>query len=182
MMDWKTNFVLMMQVGKNNGSDQQKMRFQFHLITILIMNQAIHYPNHRQHLLKNPHYQLNTLVIMKKHPLKKNHPRPWTSKKDVLDTIKKLYFMCGGDDNIEHLYILPLRWLYILQFEDFSEEIYENFKNTSCTPIKILLRKISTVGIPKPTVVVIIFRVFIWLLSIKNAAKKTISICRVSKF
>ena len=35
-----------------------------------------------------------------------------------------------------------------------------------------MLRKISTVGIPKPTVPVIIFRFFIWLLSLKNAGKK----------
>ena len=32
--------------------------------------------------------------------------------------------------------------------------------------------KISKFGIPKPTVLVIIFRVFIWLLSFKNAWKK----------
>ena len=48
-----------------------------------------------------------------------SHPRPWTSKKEVLDTIKKLYFMCEGSDKIEHLYILPLRWLFLLQFEKF---------------------------------------------------------------
>ena len=36
-------------------------------------------------------------------PLKKTHPRPWTSKKEVLETIKKLYFKCGGDANYEHL-------------------------------------------------------------------------------
>ena len=31
-------------------------------------NQAIYHPNQRHHLLKHPHYQLNTLMIMKKHP------------------------------------------------------------------------------------------------------------------
>ena len=35
-MNWNTNCVLMMQVGKKNVSKQQKMRFQYHLITILI--------------------------------------------------------------------------------------------------------------------------------------------------
>ena len=44
--------------------------------------------------------------------------------------------MCGGDDNMENLYILPSRWLYLLQFEDFSDKIYENFQNASYTPIK----------------------------------------------
>ena len=63
-MDWKTNCVLMIQVGKKNVSEQQKMIFQFHLIK----NQAIHHLNQRHHLLKNPHYQLNTLIIMNKHP------------------------------------------------------------------------------------------------------------------
>ena len=35
-------------------------------------------------------------------PLKKTNPQPWTSKKEVLDTMKKIYFMCGGDNNIKH--------------------------------------------------------------------------------
>ena len=53
---------------ENNVSKQQNMIFQFHLITILIQNQAVHHLNQRHHFLKNPHYQLNTLMIMKKHP------------------------------------------------------------------------------------------------------------------
>ena len=36
------------------------------------------------------------------------------------------------------------------------------------------LKKISTFGIPKFVVLVTIFRVFIWLLSLKNAGKKLI--------
>ena len=70
-MHWKTHCVLMMQLENKNVSEQQKMIFQFHLITIMIQNQAIHHPNPRHHLLKNPHYQLNTLMIMKKHPWEK---------------------------------------------------------------------------------------------------------------
>ena len=61
-------------------------------------------------------------------PLEKPHPRPWTSKKEVLDTIKKLYFMCDVNDNIEHLYTLPSRWLYLLQFEEFSDVFMKIFK------------------------------------------------------
>ena len=80
--------------------------------------------------------------------------------------------MCNGNKNIEHLYILPSRWLYLLQFEEFSDKIYENFQNASCTPINVFVKEIFTVGTPKPTVLVIIFRVFIWLLSFKNAKKK----------
>ena len=49
-------------------------------------------------------------------------------KKEVLDAIKKLYFMCDGNNKIEHLYILPSRWLFLLQFEKNSDAIYEIFK------------------------------------------------------
>ena len=43
--------------------------------------------------------------------------------------------MCDGNDDIEHLYTLPSRWLFLLQFEEFSDAIYEMFQNASCTPI-----------------------------------------------
>ena len=46
-------------------------------------------------------------------------------KKSVLETIKKLHLKCGNG-NYEHLYILPSRWLCLLQFETIGEEIYEN--------------------------------------------------------
>ena len=46
--------------------------------------------------------------------LKKNYPRPWTLKKEVLETIKKLYFKCGGDANYEHFYILPSQWIDLI--------------------------------------------------------------------
>ena len=49
-------------------------------------------------------------------------------QKEVLDTIKKLYFMCGGEDSIEHLYILPSQWKDLLKYESISDEIYENLK------------------------------------------------------
>ena len=50
--------------------------------------------------------------------------------------------MCDGNNNIEHLYKLPSRWLFLLQFEEFSNAINEKNQNDSCTPISILLRKI----------------------------------------
>ena len=59
-------------------------------------------------------------------PLKKTQPRPCTSKKEVLETIKKLYFKCGGDNNLEHLYILPLQYIYLLKYESISDKIYKN--------------------------------------------------------
>ena len=50
-------------------------------------------------------------------PQKKTHPRPWTSEKEVLETIKKLYFKCGGNENLEH-------YTYCLQ----NGYIYSNMK------------------------------------------------------
>ena len=53
-------------------------------------------------------------------PLRKTHAVPWTSKKEFLETIKKLYLKCGNE-HYEHLYILPSRWLYLLQFEKIGD-------------------------------------------------------------
>ena len=49
--------------------------------------------------------------------------------------------MCDGNDNIEHLYILPSRWLYLLQFEEFSDKIYENYQNASFTPTNVFVEE-----------------------------------------
>ena len=101
-------------------------------------------------------------------------------KKESLETIKELYFKCGGDENLEHLYILPSKLIDLLKYESISDEIYENLQNASCKPVQFFVGEISTVGIPKPTVLVIIYRVFIWLLSFKNAGEK--SIIRMQSF
>ena len=37
-------------------------------------------------------------------------------KKEALETIKKLHLNCGYE-KYEQLYILPSRWLYLLQLE-----------------------------------------------------------------
>ena len=68
------------------------------------------------------------------------HPRPWTSKKRV-KKIKKLHVRCDGNDNIEQLYILPSRWLFLLKFDNFGDAIHEKFQNASCTPMQFLLKK-----------------------------------------
>ena len=49
--------------------------------------------------------------------------------------------MCGGENNIEHLYILPSQWIALLKYEDFSDGIYDNFQNASCTPIKFFVEE-----------------------------------------
>ena len=66
-MDCKTNCVKMMHLGKNNMSKQQKMRIQFHLITILIPNQAVHHPNQCHHILDHGNkekFKNNQTIIM----------------------------------------------------------------------------------------------------------------------
>ena len=49
--------------------------------------------------------------------------------------------MCDGSYNIEHLYILPSKWLFLLQFEKIGDAIYENFQNASCTPIQFFVEE-----------------------------------------
>ena len=67
----KTHCVIMMQLGKKNVSVQQKRQLNFRLMTILIQKQAKHHPNQQHHLIKHPHIQLNTILIIKKNSLKK---------------------------------------------------------------------------------------------------------------
>ena len=121
-------------------SEQQRMRFQFHLMKIIIQIQAIHHPNQRHHLLKHLHYQINALMIMKKHHRKKpilDHGY----KKEVLETIKKIYFDCGGDENYEHLYILPANWIDVLKYESISDEIYENLKMPAVRQLRFFVEE-----------------------------------------
>ena len=62
-------------------------------------------------------------------------------QKKVLNKIKKLHDRCDGNDNIEHLYILPSRWLYLLKFDNFGDAIHEKFQNASCTPIQFFVEE-----------------------------------------
>ena len=116
-MDCETNCVKMMNLGKKNLYKQQKMRVQFHIITILIPNQAVHHPNQRHHIL--------------------DHGHPEKSFK----TIKKLHVRCGGNNNIEQLYILPSRWLFLLKFDNFGDAIHEYIQNASCTPMQFFVEE-----------------------------------------
>ena len=54
-MDCKTNCVKMMNLGNKNVSKKKKIRDQFHLITILIQNQAVHHLNQCHHILNHGH-------------------------------------------------------------------------------------------------------------------------------
>ena len=73
--------------------------------------------------------------------------------------------------NYEHLYILPSRWLCLLKFETIGEEVYKIWNFVLYANRVFCWEKILIFGIPKSTVLVIIFRIFIWLLSFKNAKK-----------
>ena len=62
-------------------------------------------------------------------------------KKEVLVTIKKLYFKCGVDESYDHLYILPSKWIDLLKYENIGDEIYENLQNTCCTPLEFFVEE-----------------------------------------
>ena len=49
--------------------------------------------------------------------------------------------MCDGNNNIEHLYTFPSRWLFLLQFEEFSDTIYGKIQNGSCMTIKFFVEE-----------------------------------------
>ena len=54
-MDCKTDCIKMIELGKKKMFKQQKMWNQFHLITILIQNQAVHHPNQHHQILDHGH-------------------------------------------------------------------------------------------------------------------------------
>ena len=69
--------------------------------------------------------------------------------------------------------MLPKTWLEYQQYADVNVDIKQIFYNAYCIQKK-MLRNISRVGIPKSTVLVIIFRVFLWPLSLRNAGPRSI--------
>ena len=70
-------------------------------------------------------------------------------RKEVLETIKKLHFKCGGNELYECLYILPSKWIYLLKFEKIGEEIYENLQNSYCTPLEFFVEETFDIWKPK---------------------------------
>ena len=139
-MDCKTNCVKMMNLGNKNVSKQQKMRVQFHLITILIPNQAVHHPKQRHHILDHGH------------PICFIQSRSYMSGMMATITLNS-YTFCLQDG------------YFYLNLTILVTQFMKKFKMQAVRQCCFLLRKIQLVGIPKPTFLVIIFRVFIWLLS-----------------
>ena len=70
-----------------------------------------------------------------------SHPRPGTSKKS-LKKIKKLHIRCDGRNFIERCYMLPSRWISLLEYDIIGDAIHENFRNAGCTPIKFFVEEI----------------------------------------
>ena len=115
-------------------------------------------------------------------PLKKNHAIPWTSKKDVLEIIKTLHLNCGNEQ-YEHLYILPSRWLWLLQFETIGEEFYENLQNAYCTPLEFFVEKKFNIWDPEIHGPRNYLQSFYLAAFIQKCRGKTaLSICRYSKW
>ena len=55
--------------------------------------------------------------------------------------IKNLHIMCGGSDNIAHCYMLPSRWMSLLEYDIIGDAICEKFQNTCCTPIEFFVEE-----------------------------------------
>ena len=101
-------------------------------------------------------------------PLKQPHQDAFTSKQEILERINCLHIKCGFLDT-ENVFMLPINWLNHPEVPYVNVEIAHFFNNAYCKPkIIFLLRNISIVGIPKSTVLVIIFRGFLWTLSFRN--------------
>ena len=101
-------------------------------------------------------------------PLVKSHQGPFVSKQETWEVIKRLHIKCGFLDT-EHLLMIPKTWLDYLQNEDFDVDISEHLYNANCAKKSIYFGNIPRVGIPKSMVLVIIFRVFMWPLSLINS-------------
>ena len=71
--------------------------------------------------------------------------------------------------NTDNLFMIPINWSDHHKVPDVNVDIAQNFHNAYCTPKYVLLRNISIVGISKSMVLVIIFRVFMLLLSLMNS-------------
>ena len=95
-------------------------------------------------------------------PLKQPHKDAFTSGQETLERIKHLHIKCGFLGT-EHLFMLPINWLEYQGYADVNVEITKKIYNDYYTQ-KQLLRNISRVGIPKFTVLVIFFGVFMWAL------------------
>ena len=85
--------------------------------------------------------------------------------------------MCDGNYNIEYLYTLPSRWLFLIQFEEFIDAIYENFQNASCTPINFFVEENLDSWNPKTHGPRNYLQSFYLAALIHKCKKKSISIC-----
>ena len=139
-----------------------------------------YHPNQRRHLIKHPHLQLSTILIMKKHPWK--NPC-WTMdiRKIIFRNNQKLHLKCGNE-HYQHLYILHSRWLYLLQFEKIGEKIYENLQNSYCTPLEFFVESFFDIWDLKNHGPCNYLQTFYLAALIQKCGEKALSIWRVSKW
>ena len=110
-----------------------------------------------------------------------SHPRPWTSKKKF-KKIKKLHIRCYGSDNIEQLFVLPSRWLFLLKYDKIGDAIHEIFQNASCTPIQFFVEANLDNWHPKTHGPCNYLQSFIWMLSFINVGKKKYPFAEIRNF
>ena len=58
-----------------------------------------------------------------------------------LKKIKKLHIRCDGSNNIEQCYMLPSRWISLLEYDIIGDAIRENLQNSCCTPIEFFVEE-----------------------------------------
>ena len=60
---------------------------------------------------------------------------------ESLNKIKNLQIMCCGSNYIEHCYMLPSRWMDLLQYVIIGDKICANFQNACCVPIEFFVEE-----------------------------------------
>ena len=105
--------------------------------------------------------------------LKQPHQNAFTSKQETFEIIKRLHIKCGFLDT-ENLLILPKKLVRISRICGCSCINYAKFLYAYCTPKYCFAEKYFKVGIPKSMVLIIIFRVFMWPLSLRDAGPRSI--------
>ena len=106
-------------------------------------------------------------------PLKQPHKDAFTSKQNILERIKHLHIKCSFLD-IEHVFMLTKTYLNINNMRMFMWKLRKISIMPTIHQTLFVLRNILIVGIPKYTVLVIIFRVFVWPFTLMNVGPRSI--------
>ena len=107
--------------------------WKHHIMNHLVQEEVKYYSNQWLHIIKHPHFRLNTSLILK-NTLEKISSGTLHIETRKLKRIKQIHSKCGFLD-AELLFMLPKNWLEYLKYEEFDVEITENLYNANCTQI-----------------------------------------------